>query len=165
MIKDNQRKGMTDMKVTIVPGKTEHLESVVGILEGSDLGKMYFADKDLRRMLAKVFEKKEIHLALNEKNQCIGFIFTELTGTFGKYPYLHIMAVDENCRGRGVGKTLHRFFEEVLTADYDQLYLMVGDFNPRGKKLYLTLGYKEIGNLPDFYAPGVTETLMVKYKE
>lgn len=152
------------MNVKIVPGGKEHLEAVVSILEDSDLGKIYFTDKDLRRMLKGVIEKNQIHVALDHRNHCVGFVFTELTGTFGKYPYLHIMAVKEGFRGRGIGKTLHRYFEEVLAAEYDQLYLMVGDFNPRGKKLYLTLGYKEIGNLPDFYKAGVTETLMVKYK-
>lgn len=153
------------MKNVIVPGKSEDMHACCKILEKSELGKVYFSDKSPRRMLSKALEKGEIYVALDDQRKCIGFIFFELRGTFGKYPYLHMIVVDENFRGKGIGKELIRYFEDVITEDYDKVFLLVGDFNKRAKTLYQKLGYEKLGVLSNFYTQGVQEYLMGKYKD
>ena len=152
------------MENTIVPGTQENLHACCKLIENSDLGKIYFTDKCPRRMLSKGMEKEEVYVVLDDKKECIGFILFELKGAFGKYPYLHMIVVDEEFRGNGIGKDLINFFENEITADYDKIFLLVGDFNTRAMDLYQKLNYEEVGCLPDFYAPGVTEYLMRKYK-
>lgn len=41
-------------------------------------------------------------------------------------------------------------------------FLTVDDFNPRARKLYENLGYKCVGELPDFYKQGINCYLMMK---
>lgn len=153
------------MKHTIVPGKPENLHACCKMLENSDLGKIYFTDKCPRRMLAKGLEKEEIYVVLDDGKNCVGFILFELNGTFGKYPYLHMIVIDRDFRGKGIGKTLISYFENMITADYNKVFLLVGDFNKRGKDFYQQLGYEVIGELPDFYASDVTEYLMGKFQK
>ena len=130
----------------------------------SKLGEIYFSDKDPAQFLAKAIDSREISVAINNENQTIGFIWAELNGTFGKYPYLHLIVVVDNYRGKGIGQKLISYFEDVITADYDKVFLMVADFNKRAKKLYENLNYKEVGLIPDFVIDGVDEYLMMKRK-
>lgn len=74
-------------------------------------------------------------IAINEENIVLGFIWVILNGIFHSFPYLH---------------------------DNSKLFLVVADFNPRAKNLYKSIGYKEIGSIPDLYKKGVTEFLMMK---
>ena len=73
-----------------------------------------------------------------------------------------MIIVEEKYRGKGIGKELINHFERVIAADYDKVFLMVGDFNKRAKNLYEHLGYKEVGVIPNFYKDGVNEYLMYK---
>ncbi len=44
----------------------------------------------------------------------------------------------------------------------ERIVLTVDDFNPGAKKLYENLGYKCVGELPDFYKKGINCYLMMK---
>ncbi|WP_236660226.1 GNAT family N-acetyltransferase [Isachenkonia alkalipeptolytica] len=149
----------------IVPGSPKDLHACCKILENSELGRIYFFDKDPGRMLSKALNNEEIYVVLDDQNNCIGFILFELKGTFGKYPYLHMIVVEREFRGKGIGRELIYYFENVIAAEYDKVFLLVGDFNKRAKELYRQLGYEEIGILSDFYRKGVNEYLMGKYKK
>ena len=45
------------------------------------------------------------------------------------------------------------------------LFLAVADFNPDAKRLYESIGYSTIGDIPNLYRSGITESLMMKSKE
>ncbi len=152
------------MEYSIVLGKQENLHACCKMLEKSELGKIYFTDKCPRRMLSKGLENEEVYVVVNEQKKCIGFILFELNGTFGKYPNLRFIVVEEEFQGKGIGSSLLSYFEKEVTGDYDKIFLLVGDFNERAKALYQKLDYEEIGRLPDFYTAGVTEYLMGKHK-
>ncbi|QNO14164.1 GNAT family N-acetyltransferase [Alkalicella caledoniensis] len=145
--------------------KNQHLDNCYRILMQSQLGEVYFADKSPMKMMQKGIENKEIYVCLNQQDEILGFLWVELSGTFDKYPYLHMIVIDENVRGKGIGKKLLSHFEEVITSDYDKVFLMVGDFNKRAKRLYEELDYKVVGMIPNFYKEGVTEYLMYKTKD
>lgn len=102
-------------------------------------------------------------MALSETQECLGFIDYMPRGLFCSYPYLHIIAVKEEYRGLGIGKQLMSYFEEN-SSDYasTKCFLMVDDFNPRAKKLYESIGYQCVGELPDFYKKGINCYLMMK---
>jgi len=140
----------------------ESLEACYKMLMNSKLGEIYFSERDPAKFLARAIDSQEISVAINNENQTIGFIWVELNGTFGKYPYLHLIVVADNYRGQGIGQKLISYFEDVITADYNKVFLMVADFNQRAKKLYESLNYKEVGLLPDFVIDGVDEYLMMK---
>ena len=141
-----------------------YIDSCRDILQNSDIGKVYFSDREkATKMLTYAVGQKNVYVALDENENCLGFIYYMPNGVFGSYPYLHIIAVKEEYRSNGIGKQLIRFFEDNA-SDYSstKYFLTVDDFNPRAKKLYESLGYKCVGELTDFYKKGINCFLMMK---
>ena len=54
------------------------------------------------------------------------------------------------------------FEDNASGSPLAKYFLTVDDFNPRAKKLYENLGYKCVGELPDFYKKGINCYLMMK---
>jgi len=65
-------------------------------------------------------------------------------------------------RNLGIGKKLLKHFEETNSKTSLKLFLVVAEFNPKAKRLYQSIGYKEVGIVPNLYKRGVTECLMMK---
>lgn len=152
------------MNYEIVKGKQENLKECCEILIDSEIGRVYFAEKNITRIISNALESEEIYVAVNGNNKCLGFIWYALDGAFQKFPYLHVIIIEKSFRGYGIGKELINYFEEIVCERYEKVFLMVGDFNLRANKLYEKLGYKEIGVIPSFYKEGVNEHLMMKNK-
>ena len=115
------------------------------------------------RTIPNAVGQENIYVALDENEKCLGFIYYMTNGVFGSYPYLHIVAVKEEYRSFGIGKQLIKFFEDNASdSSSAEYFLTVDDFNPGAKKLYENLGYKCVGELPDFYKKGINCYLMMK---
>ena len=155
------------MNIHIKAADMKYIDSCVEILQKSDLGKAYFSDyRKAADMLTYAVGQKNVYVALNENRKCMGFIYYMTNGVFGSYPYLHIIAVKEEYRSCGIGKQLIKYFEDNASASSSTKYfLTVDDFNPRAKKLYENLGYKCVGELPDFYKKGINCYLMMKRRK
>ena len=154
------------MVIQIKLADMKYIDSCVEILQNSDLGKAYFSDhKKAADMLTYAVAQKNVYVALNENENCLGFIYYMTHGVFGSYPYLHIIAVKEGYRSCGIGKQLMKYFEDNASDSFSEKYfLTVDDFNPKAKKLYENLGYKCVGELPVFYKKGINCFLMMKIK-
>jgi len=151
------------MKITISKAHEGHLEDCKDALLYSKLGQEYFVTEE--KALAAITEgitKEEIFVAVNEDGECLGFIWFILKSAFHSFPYLHIIAVKEAFRGMGIGKKLISFFEETVFTENSKVFLVVADFNPDAKRLYESLGYHQVGVIPNLYKEGVTEHLMMK---
>lgn len=151
-------------EVHIQLADVNYINSCRDILQNSDIGKVYFSDREkATKMLTYAVGQKNVYVALDENENCLGFIYYMPNGVFGSYPYLHIIAVKEEYRSNGIGKQLIKFFEDNA-SDYSstKYFLTVDDFNPRAKKLYESLGYKCVGELTDFYKKGINCFLMMK---
>lgn len=154
------------MEITIVKGNKDYINDCEDALLNSELGRRYFSEKgSARKALMKGFNKEEIYIAVDKNHRCKGFIWFILGGIFHTFPYLHIIAVKKEERGRGIGKKLLKFFEDICFKDYTKIFLVVADFNLGVKMLYERVGYVEVGNIPNLYRAGVTECLMMKLKE
>lgn len=155
------------MKASIVKGNTQHLKPCAQILGDCVLGQKYFTDSDNRyigeKILKEGFDKGEIYVAL-EHSECVGFAWIILNGIFHWFPFLHVLAVKKENRGRGIGKSLMNHFEQVgfIQDKSNKLFLCVDDFSKEAIQLYKSLGYVEIGPMPDLYVPGVVTYLMMK---
>ena len=55
--------------------------------------------------------------------------------------------------------TLISHFEDTLFPEADSLYLFVSDINPDAIRLYVRLGYLQVGVFPNFNLEGQTEYL------
>jgi GNAT superfamily N-acetyltransferase len=109
--------------------------------------------RDLRAGLA---DRDQMLVALLG-GEVAGLAWVLPRGGFGRVPYLKLLAVSAEARGRGVGAAL-------LQASHSSgdLLLLVSDFNRRARRFYAALGYQKVGAIPDLVLPGVTEVLMFK---
>lgn len=142
--------------------ESTEMESIVKIIDETELSDIYFKSKNLHKIIANAVSKNEIFVLFDK--EIVGFIWTKEDASFDKYPFLHLIAVKSNQRSKGYGSFLLDFFENDLYKDAERLFLMVGDFNQRAKKLYEALGYQKVGMLPKFYCDSVDEYLMMKEK-
>ena len=94
--------------------------------------------------------------------ECVGFTYIIPKGAFHSFPYLHIIAVKEEYRNKGIGKALLDYSEKIAYEMADRFFLVVGDYNPDAKRFYERNGYQQVGEIPNLYRPGVTEYLMAK---
>lgn len=150
------------MNIKIVKGDISHMTDCEEALVNSELGRKYFTKEgSARKQLEEGISKKEIYVAL-EDNKCLGFVWVIENGIFHSFPYVHIITLKEEARGKGIGTKLLNFVEELYKDT--KLFLVVGDFNNDARRLYESLGYSLIGDLKDLYEEGITESLMMKSK-
>ena len=152
------------MNIVIKEAEEKHVIACVNILQNTGMGTVYFSNyKKTVDLLLHALAQRELFVALNDNEDCLGFMYFMPKGVFGSYPYLHIIAVKEEYRNLGIGKQLIKYFEEN-SSDYSstKYFLTVDDFNPQARKLYESLGYQRVGDLKDFYKNGITSYIMMK---
>lgn len=153
------------MQIKIQKGSYEYLGDCVEALLYSDIGKTYFNNEaKCQNAIKEGLEQGSLYVALADK-VCAGFIWYLPKGAFHSFPYLHIISIKDRYRGKGIGKKLIRFIEDIVFAEVDKLFLVVADFNLDARRLYERIGYQKVGELPNLYKNGVTEYLMMKKKE
>ena len=152
------------MNIVIKEAEEKHVVPCVNILRNTEMGTVYFSNyKKTVDLLSHALAQRELYVALEDNEDCLGFMYFMPKGVFGSYPYLHIIAVKKECRDLGIGKQLIKYFEEN-SSDYSstKYFLTVDDINPQARKLYESLGYQRVGELKDFYKNGITSYIMMK---
>lgn len=86
---------------------------------------------------------------------------------FHSFPYLHMIAVRDGCRGQGIGTTLMDFYEQdSLLGGKNRIrtrtFLLVSDLNEPAQRFYANRGYAEMGRFESLFRKGVTEILLMK---
>ncbi|GFZ29807.1 hypothetical protein CSC2_03330 [Clostridium zeae] len=152
------------MDIEIKKGDVNHSDDCYEALIKSEIGEAYFKSFDAKKILLGGLKNKEIDVALDIEGNCLGFIWYERYGAFGIHTYLHIIAVKQEFRGKGIGRKLIEQFEENTFNKDSMIFLMVADFNKDAKKLYEKIGYEQVGIIPSFYRKGINEHLMMKTK-
>lgn len=128
----------------------------------SSLGNYYFkSEGSARKAIEEGLEQGNLFVAI-EQDVCTGFMFYITNGVFHSFPYLHLIAVKEEYRGKGIGKQLVEYFEKI--SNRDKFFLAVADFNPNAKRFYESIGYRQVGEIPGLYREGITEYIMMKRK-
>lgn len=96
--------------------------------------------------------------------QAGGFIWVVLRGAFARSGYIMLIGVAPELRGQGVGEALMAHAEAQVFATCGDMFLLVSDFNQAAQGFYRRLGYQQVGALPDYVAPGITELLLHKQR-
>ncbi|MCK5129730.1 MAG: GNAT family N-acetyltransferase [Clostridiales bacterium] len=150
------------MNIQIKIGSMEYLNDCEEALHNSELGKQYFEKEgSAEKAVLEGINSGNLYVAL-ENDQCIGFIYYLPDGAFHSFVCLHLIAVKHEHRGKGVGKIMLKYVEEIAFKANDKIFLVVSDFNPSGKIFYEKLGYKQVGLIPSLYREGINEYLMMK---
>lgn len=92
------------------------------------------------------------------EGEALGLAWCLPKGMFGRSPYLRLLGV--NVRQKGLGAALLTHLEQGLEAD--TLFLLVSDFNLEAQRFYQRQGYQQIGAIPGYVLPDVTELLYWK---
>ncbi len=91
----------------------------------------------------------------------VGFALVTPRGVVGS-PYLATLAVAAEHRGKGIGGRLVRYVEEAYRGEAAHLFICVSSFNLRAQEFYRRLGYRQVGELPDYFIAGASELLLHK---
>ena len=152
------------MNVAIRKAEKEDLRGCVSALENSALSTAYFQTEESRVSAAKeAIDSGNTYVAFYE-DECVGFVYYIEQGAFHAFHYIHLIAVKEDYRGKGIGKELLSYVEKVLFETRDKIFLVVGDYNPGGRIFYEKSGYTYIGTIPNLYRDGVNEDIMMKVR-
>lgn len=125
----------------------------------------YFDEVSSLKMTHELIDKKQIYVAVNENDQCIGFMGIMHEACFGKFPYLAILSVSAEYRNSGIGRQLLDKFESIGFEEDDRLFVLCSDFNVKGRNFYKKNGYVECGKIEKLFKEGITEHLFVKYRK
>lgn len=140
------------------PGSEEEINACSLLMSRTDpwltLGRTY---EDCRKLFTD--PQKEVFVAV-ESGCLAGFLVLDINGPFKGY--IQSVCVVPSRQGTGLGSSLIGFAEELIFRISPNAFICVSDFNPRAKALYLRLGYKVVGELPDLIIPGNSEILMRK---
>ena len=101
----------------------------------------------------------EVYLFKKEKER-LGFIMLKLKGSFTGY--IQTIVISEAARGQGLGEAAIRYAEEIIFSVSPNAFICVSSFNHRARKLYLRLGYEQVGILKDYVISGYDEIFMRK---
>jgi ribosomal protein S18 acetylase RimI-like enzyme len=102
---------------------------------------------------------KEIHV-LRAGGILAGFLILDLRGALSGY--IQTVCVAPEWRGRGLGSAMIGWAEERIFRQGPNVFLCVSSFNTSARRLYLRLGYEQVGELKDFLIAGSSEILMRK---
>ena len=148
--------------ISFAEGNEQHLKDCMDALCRSALGEKYFSSPgSAENAILEGIHQGNLYVALIGE-ECVGFTYIIPKGAFHSFPYLHIIAVKEDYRDRGIGKALLDFSESIASKMADKLFLVVADYNPAAKRFYERNGYRQVGEIPNLYRPGITEYLMTK---
>jgi ribosomal protein S18 acetylase RimI-like enzyme len=103
----------------------------------------------------------ELFLARRQESGApVGFILLAPYGLAGS-PYIAIVAIAAEARGKGVGSQLLRFAEQHYHGR-EHLFLLVSSFNRPAQELYRRHGYEQVGELRDYCVAGHSELILHK---
>jgi len=126
------------------------------MLSASPWNVLYFTREQCKADLAN--DALQVHAAVAPDGEIFGFMASMAHG-IGFEPMIEYLCIGQKHRGLGIGSALIAFFEEKLFPEADNLYLFVSDINPDAMRLYVRLGYQQVGALPNFNLEKQTEFL------
>ncbi len=112
--------------------------------------------------LKKAHNTEDELYMVKEGDQVLGCALLQMHGQLKGF--IRSIVVDKSARNRGIGSKLLDFIEKRVFKDTDNVFLFVSSFNGDAKRLYLKLGYQEIGPFKDYIVPGYDEILLRKTK-
>ena len=149
-------------EITFAKGSELHLKDCRDALCQSTLGERYFSSPgSAEDAILEGIRQENLYVAFIGE-ECVGFTYIIPKGAFHSFPYLHIIAVKEEYRNKGIGKALLDYSENIVCETADKLFLVVADYNLDAKRFYERNGYQQVGRIPNLYRSGVTEYMMAK---
>ena len=75
-----------------------------------------------------------------------------------------MLAVKKARRGMGIGTRLLTYVESLMFQKKPMIFMLVPDFNVDAQRLYYSLGYTKVGEIPNYKKKGINEYIIMKRK-
>ncbi len=139
------------------------IPALAALMAGDPLWQRYGVTEEsaARRLRDGLAQGATIAVAEVE-GQPAGFVWYIERGAFGRSSYIMLIGVQPDRRGGGIGEALMAHAEAAMFARVADVFLLVSDFNLAAQRFYGRLGYVQVGALPDYVTPGVTELIYRK---
>jgi len=157
-----------DMRVpvTFEKGKPECFDEYRKVFENCSLMDHYAKNPDVDVLVDWLYPylvSGETIIAKNADGEPVGVMTYLMKGVLGAFPYLGLLGVRQDYRGKGVGSQLIDVFVGICKGvGAKKCFICVSAFNPRAKKLYQNKGFKQVGTIPNMAKQGLNEYLLMK---
>ena len=112
-------------EITFSKANEQHLKDCRDALCRSTLGDRYFSSSgSAEEAILEGIRQENLYVAFIGE-ECVGFTYIIPKGAFHSFPYLHIIAVKEEYRNKGIGKALLDYSENIVCEMADRI-LFVG---------------------------------------
>ena len=109
-------------------------------------------DSECKKANTKLIVAMSSDNATSSRPQVLGYLVVLRTK---RTALLHKICVDEKCRGAGVGKRLlGHMINDLNCSACDRVQLWVDDDRFIAQGLYLSMGFRKIDSVADYYGPG-----------
>lgn len=149
--------------LTIHPMKLDDAPAVAAIMAGAGLWQRYGVTvASAAQRLQRGLESAATIAVAEVDGRVAGFVWYVVDGAFQRSGYIMLFGIAPNVHGQGIGSALLAYAEEVLFATSASIVLLVSDFNVEAQQFYQRRGYVQVGALPDYVKPGVSELIYYK---
>ncbi len=144
----------------IAPGD---VPSLARLMAGDPLWQRYgVTEESAARRLREGYAAGATIAVAEIEGEPAGFVWYVERGAFNRSGYIMLIGVQRGERGAGVGRALMAHAEGVLFAHSADIFLLVSDFNAAAQAFYRRLGYEQVGAIPGYVVPGITELIFRK---
>ncbi len=142
---------------------SEDVPALAQFIAGDPLWQRYeISEEKAQRIFDAALHRGEaLYVALVD-GQLAGLVWFLLRGTFAYSGYVRLVGVLPEFRGRGVGTRLMATAETIIGREAPSVFLLASDFNEDAQTFYRRLGYQQVGAIPDYVVPGITELIFYK---
>lgn len=157
----------TTLKVALMirPLQAEDIPMIAGWIPAVPLWARYgTTTTKIETNLRQAFERGDLLLVadIDREGSANALVWCMIGGAFGRSAYLRLLGIQNGYTGRRVGGGLLQEAEHHVRAIQQDMFLLVSDFNADAQRFYQRQGYQQVGAIPGYVLPDVTELIFWK---
>lgn len=152
------------MMISIRPMVSEDISPIAGWIAVIPLWQRYdYSAEAAQRGLEQALARADLLLTVDVDDAfACGLAWCVPRGAFGRSYYLRLLGVQSGLHSAGLGATLLGAAEREAAHSASDLVLLVSDFNADAQRFYQRQGYRQVGAIPGYVLPDVTELIFWK---
>ncbi|MHB1629043.1 MAG: GNAT family N-acetyltransferase [Bacilli bacterium] len=145
----------------IRPSTVKDVPACASLMAAHPLWQPYgYTFENQSERLAHLFIEKSVLIA-EDDGVVQGFVIYDAR-TFGDNGYIQLIGIAARHTGKGIGEQLMNAAHANMNP-LRRCFLLCTSTNVRAQRFYMRLGYRKVGELPDWLRPGMTEYIFCHY--
>lgn len=146
--------------MNIRPVTRADISAIAGWIVTIPLWQRYGLTVDLLSARIEGALDTDLLLTVDADECAAAFAWCVAKGAFGRSAYLKMLGVRPDHAGQGIGARLLEHLETIIVSD--DLFLLAAEFNTDAHRFYRRMGYEQIGAIPGYVLPDVSELIFRK---